>query len=390
MRILLIVTGANDVFIYNLAKWLKKSLDCSLDAFELFSSTTANQENSEGLFETVETANWQSWWGNNKLTRFVLSPIMIARQLDRFVSDKHYDIIHVHGVWFYVPFTKKLKKHAGKLFISFWGSEHVTGTVWKSHKIFDMKLKRFVNRVDGITGTKARFDVYHRLYPNTKLYQAKLGAASMERLLYLNQTQSKEDSKRYWQIPTGKITILIGYSGKRLHNHLGIISEFNKHPELVDKVHILAPMTRGADAVYVKEVESALETSLFSYTLLKDRFLSDEDIAQLRYATDIVFQFASSDAYSRSIIECICAGAILIYGDWINYRQLLEDDDFKAIAVSNIEKGIDVLKDFIDNNNKYKSISIHNIQTGGKKFLWSECIKDWVDIYTDKKNAEVF
>lgn len=390
MRILLVVTSANDVFIYNLAKWLKKSLDCSLDAFELFSSTTANQENSDGLFETVETANWQSWWGNNKLTRFVLSPIMIARQLDRFVSDKHYDIIHVHGIWFYVPFTKKLKLFTEKLFISFWGEEFIDGKVWKSHAIFNRKLKAFIRNVDGITGTKARFDVYHRLYPNTKLYQAKLGAASMERLLYLNQTQSKEDSKRYWQIPTGKITILIGYSGKRLHNHLGIISEFNKHPELADKVHILAPMTRGADAVYVKEVESALETSLFSYTLLKDCFLSDEDIAQLRYATDFVFQFASSDAYSRSIIECICAGAILIYGDWIKYDKFLADDNYKAIVVKTINQGIEIVEDYIKSREKYHLICNENIQSGGIKFLWSECIKDWVDIYTGKKNAEVF
>lgn len=390
MRILLIVTSANDVFIYNMAKWLKKSIDCTLDAFELYAASTANQEDSKGLFNTVETAHWDSWWGKNKLTRFVFSPIMIARQLDKFVSDKQYDIIHVHGVWFYVPFTNKLKEHARRLFISFWGSENVSGTVWNSHKIFDRKLKRFLKSVDGITGTKARLEVFHHLYPKTSLYQAKLGAASMERILELNQIQTKAVSKKYWNISEDKITVLIGYSGKRLHNHLEIIKEFTKHPEVKDRIHILAPMTRGADVSYVGEVESALEDSSLSYTLLKDRFLSDEDIAQLRFATDIVFQFASRDAYSRSIIECICAGAILVYGDWIKYQQLLSDDHFEAIVATDIEQGIEIVQDYIQSKDKYLAIAERNIHSSGKKFLWSECIKDWVDIYTDKKNAEVF
>lgn len=390
MRILLVVTSANDVFIYNFAKWIKESLDCTLDAFELYPSSTANQKNSRGLFDTIESANWNSWWGKNKGTRFAFSPLMIARQLDGYVSDKQYDVIQVHGMWFYVPFAKELKSHTKKLYISFWGAEYNDGKAWLSHSLFARKAKRFVGKSDGIIGTIARLKMMSTIYPGVNLYEAKLGAASMDMILSLTNNHTKEESKQYWRIPEEKVTILIGYSGKRLHNHLDIIKEFNRCPELSSKIHLLAPMTRGADPLYINEVESALESSIFTYTLLKDRFLTDEEVAQLRYATDMVFQFAVDDAYSRSIIECMCAGAVLIYGDWINYKQLLADDNFEAIAVSNIEQGIELLKDYFDNNNKYKDIGIHNIQTGGKKFLWSECIKDWVDIYTGKKNAEVF
>lgn len=390
MRILLVVTSANDVFIYNMVKWLKKSLDCSLDAFELYPSAAANQEDSGIFFDTIETAHWDSWWGKNKLSRFVFSPIMIARQLDNYVSDKHYDIIHVHGMWFYVPFVKKLKDHADKLFVCFWGSEWDNGKVWSSHKLFSTKLTQFMKKVDGIVGAYSRLKLFHELYSHVALYQAALGAASMDRIIELTQKNAKKESKKYWSIPEDKVTIIIGYSGKRLHNHLGIIEGFNKHPELSDRVHLLAPMTRGAGADYVAEVENALEKSVFTYTLIKDRFLSDEDIAQLRYATDVVFQFASCDAYSRSIIESICAGAILIYGDWINYKPLLSDDGFEACDVKDIDKGISVLKDYIQARDKYQMIAEHNIQNGGRKYLWSECIKNWVDIYTGKKNAEVF
>ena len=392
-KILLIGTSASDVFIHNMAKWLKRSMDCTVDAFELYPSSTANQESgSSSLFNVIETAKWtSSWWGRNKITRFICSPVKIAQQLDRFVSDKHYDVIHVHGVWFYVPLTRELKKHTEKLFVSFWGIEYKGGEIWRSHSLYEKKNRDFIDSVDGIVGTKARFKEFSIWFPNTKMYQACLGAASMDAIVSLTQTRTKEESKQYWNIPVNKITVLIGYSGKSLHNHLEIISAFNNHPELVDYIHLLAPMTRGAESSnYINDVENALKSSPYSYTLLKDRFLTDEDVAQLRYATDIVFQFATSDAYSRSIIECICAGAILIYGDRINYKELLADDHFEAFVANNIEKGIEILHDYISSQDKYKKISNHNMECGGKKYLWSECIKDWVDIYNGVKNAEVF
>lgn len=389
-RILLIVTSASDVFIHNMAKWLKKSMDCTLDAFELYPSSSANQESESSCFNIIETANWNSWWGQNRITRFICSPVIIARQLDRFVNDKQYDVIHVHGLWFYVPLTRELKKHTEKLFVTFWGSEYKNGKVWMSHSLFEKRACDFIYSVNGIVGAKARLKELSILFPNIKMYQANLGAASMETIVSLTQTRTKEESKQYWNIPVNKITVLIGYSGKKLHNHLEIISSFNSHPELVDYVHFLAPMTRGAESNYIYDVENALKSSPFSYTLLKDRFLTDEDIAQLRYATDIVFQFATTDAYSRSIIESICAGAILIYGDWIKYRELLADDHFEAFAVNSIEKGIEMLHDYISFKDKYKKISNQNIDYGGKKYLWSKCINDWVDIYNGVKNAEVF
>lgn len=390
MKILLIVTSGSDVFVHNYAKWLEKTLDCTIDAFELYPSSKANQKDSSGIFKKVETANWDSWWGKNKITRFLCSHYGVANQLDRFLSDKEYDIIHVHGVWFYVPFVKTLKIHTRKLFVSFWGAEYKNGKVWKSHRIFESKLKSFIRNVDGIINTKARLDELHTLYPTTKLYHAILGAASMETILELDKVETKESAKNYWGIPDDKITVLIGYSGKKIHNHLEIINEFHNHPNLLEKIHLLAPMTRGANTNYADEVEIALSNSGFSYTLMKDRFLSDNDIAQLRRATDIVFQFANSDAYSRSIVECICAGALLIYGNWINYNKFLSDDGFAAIEVENINKGIEVLKDFLYSKDKYRAMCASNMKIGGKKFLWSECIKDWVDIYTGNQNAEVF
>lgn len=390
MRILLVVSSANDIFIYNLAKWLKQSLDCTLDAFELNPSSSANQEDSTGLFSNVGSADRKHWWWKNTISRFLLPPLKFAQQLDNFVSKRHYDIIHVQGVWPYIPLTKTLKTHTDRLLVSFWGNEHTMGEVWRSHVIYDYKLKKFMKTVDGITGAVARLKVMHQLFPNVSLYESRFGIPSLDIIGYLNKSQSKEDSKQFWQMPVNKTSVLIGYSGKRLHNHLYIIKELMKHAGLCDKLHLLAPMTRGASEGYVKEVESALAQSGYSYTLIKGKFLSDEEIARLRHATDIVLQFADNDAYSRSILESICAGALMIYGDWIKYKALLADDEFEAIETDSIGSGVRILEDYVVSPEKYKAIGERNISVGCKQFLWSECIKDFVNIYNGEKDVEVF
>ena len=390
MKILLVVSSANDVFIYNLAKWLKQSMECTIDAFELYPSVTANQEDSSGLLETVVTADRSCWWWNNTMTRFVFSPLKFAKQLDEFVSNKHYDVIHIQGVWAYLPLTNNLRAHTDKLFVSFWGIEHIKGEVWHSHLIYDYRLKRFIKTIDGITGALARLKVMKELFPETPLYESRFGMASLDTIVNLNNSQKKEESKRYWGMPPDKISLLIGYSGKRLHNHLDIIKALKNYPDFYNRVHLLAPMTRGASSDYVKEVEKALTQSGYSYTLLKDRFLTDEEIGILRHSTDVVFQFADSDAYSRSIIESICAGAILIYGNWIKYNDLLADDGFEAFETDSIQGGIKILNDYVISPEKYMLIGKKNVSSGCKQYQWSECIKDFVGIYTGEKNAEVF
>lgn len=390
MRILFVVTSANDVFVYNLAKWIRASLDCTLDAYELNPSSTTNQMDSTGLFNLVETASWNSWWGKNKVTRFVLSSTMIARQLDAFVGDKYYDVIHVHGVWDYIPLTKSLKTRTDKLYVSFWGSELMISKICFSHKLYYAKTQRFIDTVDGITGARERLRMLHEHFPQAHMYETRLGIASLDNIIRLVKCEPKGDSKQFWQIPNEKVSLLIGYSGKRLHNHIYIINELKKHPELSDKIHLLAPMTRGSAPDYIKEVERSLNQSGFSYTLIKDRFLSDEEVAHLRRATDIVFQFADRDAYSRSIIESLCAGALLIYGNWIKYQNLLNDDGFEAVESESVDNGVAIINDFIEQPNKYESLIERNLSVGYQKYLWSECIKGFVDLYTGKKDAEVF
>ena len=214
-------------------------------------------------------------------------------------------------------------------------------------------------------------------------YDANLGSSPLEALYDLMQRENKKESKKALNIPTDKQCVLIGYSGKALHQHIAIISEFIKHPELTRSIHILAPMTRGADANYVEKVRSVLDDSGYTYTLIEGRFLNDIEVAQLRNATDITLQLAKTDGFSRSILECLCAESLLIYGEWLGYHRHLKPNGFDGICVKSIEEGIGAIPELLTNYSKYDEMLKANHESGKVKYMWSECIKDWVNAYKD-------
>ena len=380
LNILLLVGTANDIFIYNMSKWLKKSMNINIDVFEFEPSSNQGYDNRH--FDNLTSVIYKNPLMRVKGVRSLIKPYIGSKQLRRYLLNKHYDIIQCHWIVPAVVLTKNIKEHCSKLYVTFWGGELESLKLLYSHDYYLFKLKELLDSVDTIINSQLFLNRLNVFVPNlsVKLHNASLGSSSIEELYKLNDNETKEESKQYWDIPLDKTTVLIGYSGKGLHNHIPIINELKKNKEYKINFHLLAPMTRGACKNYVSEVETTLKKSGFSYTLIKDRFLSDLEVARLRRSTDITLQLSDFDGYSRSIVELLCAGSILIYGDWLNYKDRLNDDGFSAYSVSSIEEAVLVMEEVIrgsqiniTNENLYK----------GRKYLWSECIKDWVNIYSE-------
>lgn len=380
LNILLVVGTANDIFIYNMAKWLKKSMNVNIDVFEFYPSHKQGYDNR--YYDNLVSVDNNNFLLKIRGVRTLIKPYIESKQLKTYLLNKHYDIIQCHWIVPGLVLTDTLKEHCNKLCVTFWGGELTKLSLLYSHKYYLNKLKRFISSVDCIINSHFFHNKLKSFAPdlNITFHDAALGSSSIEELYKLNDIEIKNKSKQYWNIPLDKTSVLIGYSGKSLHNHIPIIEELTKRNDYEKRIHLLAPMTRGASENYITEVENALKKSGFSYTLIKDRFLSDLEVARLRRSTDITLQLSDFDGYSRSIVECLCAGSILIYGDWLNYKDRLNDDGFSAYSVSSIEKAVLVMEEVIrgsqiniTNENLYK----------GRKYLWSECIKDWVNIYSE-------
>lgn len=383
MKLLLIVGCASDIFISSMAKWLKHSMEVEIDVFEF--DNNRKQDVSFDYYNHVESSAAQYPLAIFGL-RTWYTPFLQSCSLKKFLKGKQYDIIHVH--WIVPPIvlsTKAITNHCKSVFITFWGREYDLMHICGTNMIYKLFLKSFLKKVTYDVNSASFKNRICPIYPfmESKMRVANLGSSSLDYMDTLLKNSSKEDCKFNFEMPVGKYVVQIGYSGKALHQHLEVIEELIQHQELSDNVHLFAPMTRGADSRYVDQVDAALKKSGFSYTLLRDRFLADEEIAQIRYATDITLQLSSTDAFSRSIVEAFCGKSIVIYGKWLNYKDHLEDNGFVAIPTETIEGGIKKLADVIRNPQKYATTIENNSTIGMRKYHWDECIKDWISAYNE-------
>lgn len=380
MKLLLVVGTAKDVFIYNMAKWLKSSMNVSIDVFEFYPS---NRQNYDYRYYDSVTTVGKPWYTKIKGLRNIITPFYNAKCLDNFIKEKYYDIIQCHWIVPSVVLSKNLKPHCKKLYVSFWGGELSQSKICYSNKLYRYKLNHFINDIDYILNSETYFNLLAVNLPEiaNKLIPARLGSAALDYLYNLMSNKDRSEIKAQWDIPTDKFSVLIGYSGKPLHQHLKIINALKQNNYLKDKIHLLAIMTRGYDNNYTEQTETALYNCGYSYTMVKGRFLSDEEIASFRYATDIVLQLSIFDAFSRSIVECLCAGSIVLYGKWLdNYPESLNNDGFQAIAVNSIESACGELKNIVDHCSSFSTM-LQNNTKAGRKNTWSECIKDWIEAY---------
>lgn len=378
-KLLLVVGTANDIFIYNMAKWLKNSMEIDIDVYEFFPASQQSY-GTEYYNQLISAPQC-----NVRYLKTLINPIIQGKVLDVFLRDKQYDVIHLHWITASHVMAKAYKQHCKKLFMTFWGREYANMSICLSNKLYRKHLNRVASTADCIINSNVSLQRIKSELPTFRgaLREGGFGSGPLEALYDLMDKESKEESKRILGFPAKKLSVMIGYSGKRLHQHLDIIRELNKYEELKNKVHLFAPMTRGADNDYTKKVHRALEGSGFSYTILKGYFLTDEEVGRIRNATDIVLQLSTTDGFSNSIIECLCGKAVMIYGDWLNYSDYLKKAKFQAICVASISESIKMLTVVAQNMGDYSKISALNSENGRHRAFWSERIHDWVDAYNE-------
>jgi hypothetical protein len=280
--------------------------------------------------------------------------------------------------------SRELLQVKAKTYLTFWGREYANFRILFSQKIYKYRLDKLVNSVDYIVNSETFIkDIFSKLYPKFpgKCLVGHLGSASIDFIYDMLSNNAELDIKNKLGIDSRKYSVLIGYSGKPLHQHLKIIEELEKIDLLKNRIHLLVPMTRGGSKEYIDKVESNLIKSGFTYTLLKNRFLSDEEIAELRVVTDVVLQLSTTDGLSRSILECLCAKSLMIYGEWLNYDSSLDDNKLWAVKVSSINEAVMTLCDIISRYNDYLPYLENNSNNGKEQNSWSFRINNWVDAY---------
>jgi hypothetical protein len=129
-------------------------------------------------------------------------------------------------------------------------------------------------------------------------------------------------ARAQWGVSPGRLLLAIGHSAHDIDNHIPIVQALAAMDRtVVDRMHVILPMTYGAEPGYLDAVEEACRLGNLRYTILRN-FLSQEEMVGLRYATDILVRLSRFDAFSLSLCESLCAGTVVISATWLPYGYL--------------------------------------------------------------------
>lgn len=381
MKLLMIVGTADDIFVHNMAKWLKRYMDIDIDIIEYNDSNKRQRVYNYDYYDRIDTMPQGYLFSKVPfVNRFTLDWCR-CHQLKEMLKGRYYDIIHCHYILGLYAGADFLKKHCDRLYFSFWGGELATGKYLGSNRLYKNRLNRIIYYyVDGIVNSLSSGKPFVKNGKEPRCYRGDFGSGPLEAIYECLDKNGREECKEYWGIPLDKFSVQLGYSGKEIHQYIEIIKELILHDDLKDKLHLVAPMTRGSKSSYTEKVKNTLKDTGYSYSII-ERHLSDVEMAKYRCSIDIVLQLTIYDGLSRSIVEALSAGSVLIYGDWLNYKVKFQRDGFEGIEVDSIKSGVDKIRYVIDNWSLCQKLCGENIKRGKSKYVWSECIKEWVAVY---------
>lgn len=288
----------------------------------------------------------------------------------------NYDYVHFHFIGRESQYIlKQISKNTNsKIITSIWGSD-----------MFRNKSNSFISTCeisDILTFTsKDSIDFFKSKYNWTKenINLCPFGLAPLEHLKKLNKT--KTECKVDLNLNPEKIVITVGYNMAPEQQHLEILDQFldKKLLKLKDKVQIVLPITYGGSINYKKNLLRKLNKLPFEYKVF-DSYLSDNDVAEIRKASDIMLQFQITDQLSGSMLEYIYANNVVITGGWLPYDNLKENK-YWFYDVEMIKDIKSLIPHIIANYESINDQTRNNQKLVGTDYSWNNTIKNWLTLY---------
>jgi len=378
-RILLVGNG-NHQFITNYVLWLKKSTNNNF-IVDIISYTHIKDEN-RNHYNAIFRIN------DNNFLYQIISKIKGFRRYYRFYLYKklisklpEYDSIHFHfiAVDSYYLVKQFRKNTKSKIILSIWGSDMYRVSSANAEGFFETCQK-----ADVLTFTNEKSIDYFKTQHNWEKDNLKLcrfGLAPLENLKQLSLT--REECKKQLKWNPKKRAVTVGYNLSMAQQHLEILNQFDndKIKKLVDKIHLILPITYGGTPKYKNQLLKKLKQLPFEYTIY-DTFLADEKVAQIRQASDIMIQLQLTDQFSGSMQEHLFARNVVITGSWLPY-ETMKEHGAKFIMINTIEELVDLIPKILKKYESFKSQTINNPKIILELSSWEKNIMDWIKLYNN-------
>lgn len=380
MRILLVGDG-NHQFITNFVCWLKK--DQSNNFFvDILSYTKLRDENrmyfnsTYGIDENILFNRlFSKIKGVRRFYRYYLYNKLVKKLLD-------YDIVHFHflTVDSYYLVQQFRKRATSRIIISIWGSD-----MYRVKQSNSNAFIRTCKSADSITFTNQKslefFSSKYR-WSKTNLYLALFGSMPLEYLRLLKT--SNAESKKLLNWNPNKMAVTIGYNLATAQQHIEILSQFGSESiiSLRDRIQLIIPITYSGTLKYKNQLLDKLKQLPFEFYIY-DTFLKDEQVAQIRKASDVMIQLQLTDQFSGSMQEYLYTRNVVITGSWLPYETIKKHGAW-FIEIESLEELSKVVPEVINDFEKFKSKTKNNPQAITKLISWEKNIQAWIDLYNNK------
>ena len=212
-----------------------------------------------------------------------------------------------------------------------------------------------------------------------KMKYIQFPCASFDRLNSYITTHSRDEALRRFGFPSNKKIVVCGHTATREEQFERIIDAIERAPKKqIEKYFFVFFMTYGSgDYVkYREEIRCKLSNSNFSSMILED-YLDYDTMCLLHLVSDIHITAIKTDALSLFMLEEMFAGALVLYGSWLNYEEF-EQDNYNAISFADFNELTGLLS---DNKKLVKTAPINKLRN--KISLLNsntEIHKKWTDI----------
>lgn len=233
------------------------------------------------------------------------------------------DVIHVHGLFWEEVHEVLAYYPIGKpIVVSLWGSD----VLRKCKPSLTSAQQILLNKAHVITASGVEFkeialSKYGRnlaeKFHNTYL---PLDPQITKSILDNDRVNAKSLLQKSLNIKSERLIIVVGHNAHPQNQHIPIIKSLNQLPRAKrDRFHIIFPMTYPDNSEeYIETVALAADEAGLYFSIIKG-FLTNDQLGQLRLATDILIFAPISDAFSASVSQALMAGSVVLCGSWLPY-----------------------------------------------------------------------
>lgn len=287
-------------------------------------------------------------------------------------------IMYVRPEYFFL--AKKIRLLAKVEFINVYGSD-VNTFQW--YKKCLQKIFKEADFISFTTTDSLNSFVHNYKFSDTEKLIVKMIPLSRLRVLDKNKEKSHSSFRNKYNIDFDYTIVVCGMNGSSNEQIKVLVKSIGE--KIFDKVVFVFPLTYGSNQKQlnntIKYIQGAIRNNR---VIIISNYLSEEEILELRFATDILINLRKKDQVGAAFLESLSMQSYVITGSWLPYKFLNElGVFFKMInspsdLVYALEEGIMLYK-----NTVIKEKLKNNMDIINHKYSLENTIFQWDKFYEE-------